>query len=110
MIVIIGISIVLGIIYYVIERKKVANILNDILDYKKKQYKINLSKKIILKKQKQNLKNSKKNLPIPDSNNYILATEGKNLKNTNVPPKRIFIKSVFKYDKKRKKKKLDYLH
>ena len=57
MIVIIGISIVLGIIYYVIERKKVANILNDILDYKKKQYKINLSKKIILKKKKKNFKN-----------------------------------------------------
>ena len=52
------------------------------------------------------MKNSKKNLPIPDSNNYILATEGKNLKNTNVPPKRIFIKSVLKYDKKRKKKEI----
>ena len=31
-----GIFLVLEIIYYVIERKKVANILNDILEYKNK--------------------------------------------------------------------------
>ena len=133
MIVIMIISVVLAIVYYLIERKNIANILNDILNYKRKQYKINLSKRIILDRQKtiekmetkeenktkkakktkktrkaKITRNSKKRNKLKksekrktDSNNNDIMTEERNLKNTNAPPKKEFIKSGFNNGQKR---------
>ena len=103
MIVIMVISLILAIAYYITERKRVAKILNNILDYKRKEFKINLSKKIILKKQRQ-LKNLKKKevKKMPDSNNNYVLSEAKNINDINAPPKKDSIKSVFRYDQRRR--------
>ena len=107
MIIMVAISIVFAVWYYITERKKVADILNNVLDYKKKEFKINLSKKIILDKIKKQEEEEAKNqatnprnsvISIPVSTNQFLSSPKTKLK------KKKTKKSNEKTRKKKKKK------